>query len=617
MEAPRPKIRFPEKLRFLFQPAPYKVTHGGRAGLKSMNYAAALVLLGASTSLRVLCCREIQKAIKDSVHQDLSDAIHRQGLDQYYRILDNEIRGRHNGTFFIFEGLKSNASSIKSKAGLNIAWVEEAEGVSKVSWEYLEPTIRTPWLLPLQFFPPGMVFTPEQYEANGVWVDPEIWVTFNPNDATDETFVKFIGGDPPPPGWEPPTGAVIVETNWRDADALGWFPNNLRQQKDYLKKTDYDAYLHVWEGKPRKMSAAQILRGKFVKEWFTPEGDWNGPYQGVDFGFAADPLAGVRCWVHAQRLYIEYEAVGFGVETDDTPSTLSAIPHFADHVSRADCARPETISYCRRHGDPFMIPCKKWQGSVADGISYLRQEFVQIVVHPRCVQTLQEMRLWSYQIDPNTQAILPKPEDKNNHCIDAIRYAIGPLIEGKVKLPACWWRRWVVKTPEEKHAFDDSITVKMVVMTMDPVKEESAELRAVFQLWGMVGVAKICLLKEEDCFGLLPEAVAEAERFWNESLAVRGREKPPTEFWAESKAVGSTLIDLLRAKRIPAREWDSTDDPLTVDPAWRAKQASIQLEAGRVYVPEGPCLVVEEVEGPSTNAATLAILIWNQRGGGR
>jgi phage terminase large subunit len=185
MSSPYPKIQFPLILAPLFEPHLYKVVWGGRGGLKTRNIAQALVILGAATSIRVICCREIQKSLKDSVHQELADAIVRAGLDDYYRILDNEIRGINNGTFFIFTGLKSNSSSIKSTAALNIAWVEEAEGVSKSSWEFLEPTMRTPWLLPCQFWPIGTKFTPEERRLNGRWVDPEIWCSFNPDDETD------------------------------------------------------------------------------------------------------------------------------------------------------------------------------------------------------------------------------------------------------------------------------------------------------------------------------------------------------------------------------------------------------------------------------------------------
>ena len=191
------RAEFPEKLQCLFRPARYKVLYGGRGGAKSWGIARALLIQGAAKPLRVLCAREIQKSIGDSVHKLLSDQIKALGLAGFYEVQKTVIRGR-NGTEFTFHGLKHNVTNIKSAEGADVCWVEEAQTVSKSSWATLIPTIRKP--------------------------GSEIWVSFNPELEDDETYQRFVAN--------PPTGAVVVKVNWSDNP---WFPDVLRQEKDDLK----------------------------------------------------------------------------------------------------------------------------------------------------------------------------------------------------------------------------------------------------------------------------------------------------------------------------------------------------------------------------------------------
>ncbi|OHD16053.1 MAG: hypothetical protein A2Y38_12390 [Spirochaetes bacterium GWB1_59_5] len=604
----RPRAQFPTKLKpMFFTPAPLKVAWGGRGSAKSRSFSQGLTILAASTNIRVLCAREIQKSIKDSVHQVICDQITRLRLQSHFQILDTEIRAKRTGSIFLFSGLRTNAAEIKSKEGLNIAWIEEAEKVSKSSWEYLEPTLRAEWVLPFQFWPKGTIFTDEERYMGGRLVDPEIWVSFNPDEEKDYIYQKFIGGDPPKPDWRSPSGALIVEINWRDNP---WFPKNLMRQKDDLMALDHDAYLHVWEGKCRKQSAAQILRGKYTVEHFEVDPSWSGPYNGTDWGFATDPTASVRCWIDEdnRRLMIEYEAFEYHTETDDLPTLLNTIPDHEKYVNRADCARPETISYCRRHGHPRMVGVEKWAGSVEDGIMYLRQEFVQIVIHPRCVNTADEAKLWSYKIDKNSQDVLPEVEDKNNHCWDAVRYSIAPIIKGRVKFKGKWWKRWV-----ERATIEAMVTLKMVVVTVDDTTDGAAELSAVFQCWGVIGTGGMALLDEAGAYGDLPEILEATTKFWN---GLRGAgSKDPNELWADAKSVGDTFLRTLRSRGIPAREW-APEDKSVLDRDYRAKQASIPLSEGRVMIPSSGCSVSSEVEGLATDAMSLALLVWKQRGGG-
>ncbi len=202
---------FPEKLGFLFRPARYKVAYGGRGGAKSWGFARALLLEGAERPLRILCAREVQKSIKDSVHKLLGDQIRELGLGAEYEVLQNEIRGT-NGTEIVFSGLSSQTrESIKSFEGIDRCWVEEAQVVSKRSWEILIPTIRKP--------------------------GSEIWVSFNPDLDTDDTYQRFVVRQP--------TDSTVVKINWSDNP---WFPDVLKQELQDLKASDPDAYEHVWEG---------------------------------------------------------------------------------------------------------------------------------------------------------------------------------------------------------------------------------------------------------------------------------------------------------------------------------------------------------------------------------
>jgi len=203
-------VQFPDKLQFLFEPKRYKVAYGGRGGAKSWGFARALLILGASKQLRILCAREIQKSIKDSVHQLLKDQIIALSLESFYSVTNTAIVGK-NGTQFGFEGLKHNITNIKSWEGADICWVEEAHTVSKSSWDVLIPTIRK--------------------EGS------EIWLTFNPELEEDETYQRFVVSPPP--------DSIITKINWSDNP---WFPDTLKQEKDYLKEKDHAAYLNVWEG---------------------------------------------------------------------------------------------------------------------------------------------------------------------------------------------------------------------------------------------------------------------------------------------------------------------------------------------------------------------------------
>ncbi len=408
-ELPAPLLRLPRKLDFLFQPtAPdgkrvrYRVAHGGRGGAKSWGFAKTLLVKAAEKELRVLCTRELQVSIKDSVHKLLSDQIEADPwLSIVYDVQKTSIRNIITGSEFIFAGVKNNVKSIKSMEGIDICWVEEAENVSDYSWQVIIPTIRKP--------------------------GSEIWVSFNPDEETDPTSRRFIKNTPP--------GAIVVHIGWQDNP---WFPEELRQEKDYLYATDPEAAEHVWGGGFRKNSAAQIMRGKYRVEAFTPEPDWDGPYFGADFGFSVDPSTLVKLFIHDNKLYICEEAYGHGIETDELPAfygggtvngkTFVGVTGSKKRPIRADSARPETISYLQRHEYGNVIGASKWQGSVEDGIAFIRS-FECVIIHPRCKHAQEEARLYSYKVDRLTKEPTTDVEDKHNHIWDAVRYALEPLLK--------------------------------------------------------------------------------------------------------------------------------------------------------------------------------------------
>ena len=188
---------------------------------------------------------------------------------------------------------------------------------------------------------------------------------------------------------------------------------------------DYEKYRHVWLGEPVKHSEALVFKNWRIDGSIAPRPK-ESLYYGGDWGFANDPTALLRCWAnHEERiLYIDYEAYGVGVEIDDTPELFMSVPGSDKWIITADSARPETISYMNRHG--FRIRgAKKGAGSVDEGVKFLQS--YTIVIHERCKHLVDEVSLYSYKTDKLTGDILPILEDKNNHLIDALRYALEKL----------------------------------------------------------------------------------------------------------------------------------------------------------------------------------------------
>ena len=382
------EIKLPSKFQGLFKPARYKIYFGGRGGSKSWTIATALIARAYSEPLRILCTREFQSSIADSVHRLLSDRIHDLSLEPWFNITRTEITSRA-GAQFIFKGLRHSIQEIKSTEGIDLAWIEEAQVISENSWEILIPTIRKE--------------------------NSEIWISFNPNEAEDPTYKRFVTHTPP--------GSIIEKVGWEDNP---YFPDVLDAERRYMLKIDPEAYEHVWGGHCRTISDAQIFRGRFTVETFDPPPDDTRLYYGLDFGFAVSPTAAVRCWIRDNCLYIDHEAWGVGVELDNTPDLLDTMPGIRSWPIKADCARPETISHLKRRGFDVSA-AEKWPGSVEDGLAVMKG-FERIIVHERCVHTAENFRLYSYKTDPQTNEVLPIIIKKNDDVCDACRYALVGLI---------------------------------------------------------------------------------------------------------------------------------------------------------------------------------------------
>ena len=383
-------LTFPQWSKALFKPKRYKIAFGGRGSGKSFTYTDALLITALQKPIRVLCAREYQISISESVHRLLQKRIEDLGLSAYFTIQRDSITSK-TGSEFIFKGLRHNVDNIKSMAGINICWIEEAQSISQESLDILIPTIREP--------------------------DSEIWMTMNPRLESDPVYRMFISNEHP--------DAVLFKVNYTENKH---FPAVLDAERRLMLERDPALYNHVWLGECLTHTDAQIFKDKWEVREFTPE-KWGYPYYGLDFGFSQDPTACVKVWVHDETLYIEKEAVKVGLELDDTTDYIKGfMPEIHDAVIRADSARPESISYLKRHGLPRIEAVKKWKGSVEDGITHMRS-YKRIVVHPRCTHAINEMMLYSYKVDQRSGDITTDVVDKHNHIIDACRYSLEPLMK--------------------------------------------------------------------------------------------------------------------------------------------------------------------------------------------
>lgn len=403
-------------------PVRYKVCKGGRGKGATWSIARRLIDKAHTQNSLILCTREVQKSIKDSVHRVLKNQIKKLGYSEFFHITNSSIRSLISDSEFLFHGLNDlSVDDIKSMEGITDVWVAEGEKTTKNSWLTLDPTIR---------------------EGGS-----EIYVDYNPKEEYGATNRMFTT--------DCPDNALVRHINY---DENPYFPEVLEKLRlQALAKIDNapteDAreqlmldYKHVWLGHTIRVSKASILGAKFRVEDFDPlhpeNGDrYDGPYDGADWGFSQDPTTRIRVWVKTtitgrKKLCIERELYGKGIELRDLAEFFDGKKqgHLAEWPNsrivrvRADNARPETVSYMKQGGFNI-VSVEKWPGSVEEGLEHIRGEYDEIIVHTRCKYTAEEMLLYSFKIDRLTGEVTTDIVDEFNHCIDAIRYALAPMIK--------------------------------------------------------------------------------------------------------------------------------------------------------------------------------------------
>jgi len=389
--------QFPQKLQCLFQPEKqrYRILYGGRGGAKSWGVARALLIKGAQRQLRILCAREFQTSIRDSVHKLLCDQIIDLRLDGFYEITQNSIRGK-NGTEFSFIGLKNNVANVKSYEGVDICWVEEAQTTSRLSWNVLIPTIRKQ--------------------------DSEIWVTFNPELESDETYQRFV--------IHPPANSVVQKINWSDNP---WFPETLNIEKNSLRDRDIESYNTVWEGICRQTVDGAVfaremqmadLEERITKVPYDP----SKPVHAVfDLGWSDATAIWFVQWIGMETRLIRYH--------EDSQKTISEylakmqtygyvydtlwLPHDAENKTLAAAGRSIDQIVRAAGYKTKIIP----RTPIPDSINAARTLFRNCWFdRENCADGLQCLRHYRFDVDPDTKAFSKNPvHDEYSHGADAFR----------------------------------------------------------------------------------------------------------------------------------------------------------------------------------------------------
>ena len=367
----------------LLPPARYKGAKGGRSSGKSHFFAGSAIERCLMAKTDIVCVREVQQTLKQSVKKTLALKISDMNAGAYFDVQDAVIKAPYGG-IITFQGMQShNAESIKSLEDYDIAYVEEAQSLSQHSLDLLRPTIRKP--------------------------SSELWFSWNPRHKTDPVDALLCGETPPP-------GTVVVHSTYRDNP---WVSEETLRDLAYDQKRDPDKFQHIWMGGYELHSESRVFNNWRIEEFDSPD---NLDYRfGADWGFAVDPSVLIRARIDGRKLYVDFEAYMIGCEIDQLPDLFDTVPNARKWFITADSARPETISYMQKHGYPRITAAIKGKNSVEEGVEFLKS--FDIIVHPRCQHTIDELTMYRYKIDPLSGRVMPILEDKHNHVIDALRYA--------------------------------------------------------------------------------------------------------------------------------------------------------------------------------------------------
>jgi phage terminase large subunit len=396
----RIRVEIPNKLLPLFQPKRYKVIHGGRGSGKSWSVARALVTLGATKPIRVLCARETQKSIQESVHRLLKDQIGLLNLDAFYQVQENKIIGV-NGTEFTFAGIRQQGvANMKSYEGTDICWIEEAQVVTKKSWDVLIPTIRKP--------------------------SSEIWITFNPELDTDETFTRFVVS--------PPDDSIVIEMNYGDNP---WFPEELDKERRQWLDRDPVGYLTTWEGKCRPAVEGAIYANEI--EALQREGRVRAvPYDPSlkvhtvwDLGW--NDSMSIIC---VQKVASEIRVIDY---IEDSHRTIDSyvmqlqerkwnwgtdyIPHDGAHKDFK--SGRSTQDFLQSLGRTVEVLAR---GNPEEGIRLARMVFPRAYFDKeKCIELINHLKRYRRQINQVTQEAGSPLHDEHSHGADAWRYLAQAL----------------------------------------------------------------------------------------------------------------------------------------------------------------------------------------------
>lgn len=397
------EARFPKKLQFLFKPARYKVAYGGRGSGKSWGFARALLVIGAGKPIRVLCTREVQKSIQQSVHQLLKDQIEALGLSDFYEVFEKEIRGK-NGTEFYFSGLSDQtAATLKSFEGVDVCWCEEAQTISKKSWNILTPTIRR--------------------------AGSEIWVTYNPELESDETHRRFV--------IEPPPNCVTVLMNYMDNP---YFTQELEDERTHALATMKDEeYAHIWGGQCKPAVEGAIYFDAMSKT-IQAGRICSVPHDGnlkthlvFDLGMAdsmtiilvqkvSSEIRIIHYIEGNQRTLADYSSELKALRLDDQPMNWGTVwlPHDGFHKKHQtgidDRQVMEGLGWTV---DPNGVP----NIEVTTGIDRAREAFPRIYFNKERTERLVEcLKRYRWNINAKTGQAVQPLHDEFSHGADAFRY---------------------------------------------------------------------------------------------------------------------------------------------------------------------------------------------------
>ena len=407
-------IQIPKAFSGLFQPKRYKIFYGGRGGAKSHNFGRALLVMAMQKPLRILCARELQNSIGDSVHKLLSDLIAQYDLHRFYEVQKAIIKGA-NGSEFIFKGLKYNANEIKSTEGIDIAWVEEAEKVSDASWEMLIPTVRKP--------------------------DSEIWISFNTKNITDPTYQRFVAKSTP--------DMLVKKVSWRDNP---FFPAVLDSERKRLEVQDPTAYAHIWEGEPDLRRSGTIYAA-LIDQARAAERIVDVPHKPNVPTITAWDLGkrhGTCIWfaqiVGREPRVIDYhEAYGSDADIDKLAAVVLGKDylyeaHYTPHDGKHERLgmKGSINDQLRKAGLHIReVPSLSIQAGIEKGKALIREAYID---KTRCANGLHAMQHYHYEYDEARQCFKNDPyDDWSADASDAWRYlaiALDQRPSGKVLQPA-------------------------------------------------------------------------------------------------------------------------------------------------------------------------------------